>query len=104
MECALTGDPITAERAYGFGLVNDLVDPGTALQAALALAARVEANAPVAVRASRKVVLEATHAPDEVGWKMSDEGMLQAVGSEDFKEGLTAFIEKRPPTGRAAEP
>ena len=102
MECTLTGDPITAERAYGFGLVNQLVEPGKAFEAALELAARVEANAPVAVRASRKVVIDATYAPDDVGWKMSDAGFAEAAGSEDFKEGLTAFIEKRPPnwTGR----
>jgi hypothetical protein len=43
-------------------------------------------------------VLEATHAPDEVGWKMSAEGMTKAVSTEDFSEGLTAFIEKRPPS------
>jgi enoyl-CoA hydratase/carnithine racemase len=49
------------------------------------------------VRASRKVVLEATNAPDDVGWKMSIDAMAQAMGSADFKEGLTAFIEKRPP-------
>jgi enoyl-CoA hydratase/carnithine racemase len=102
MECALTGDPISAERAHHFGLVNVLCEDGQALEAALALADRVCANAPVAVRASRKVMLEATHAPDEVGWRMSMEGMAKAMRSEDFKEGLTAFIEKRPPnwTGR----
>jgi enoyl-CoA hydratase len=97
MECALTGDPITAERAHGFGLVNDLVEPGTALDAAVGLADRICANAPVAVRETRKIVLEATNAPDEVGWKMSIEGMAKAMQSEDFSEGLTAFIEKRPP-------
>ena len=97
MELALTGDPITAELAYHHGLVNRLVEPGQALDAALALAEQICANAPLAVRASRKVVVEATQAPDEVGWKMSMEGMAEAVKGEDFREGLTAFIEKRPP-------
>ncbi|HEY8546376.1 MAG TPA: crotonase/enoyl-CoA hydratase family protein [Acidimicrobiales bacterium] len=97
MELALTGDPIDAERAYHFGLVNRLVEPGTALEAATKLAEQVCANAPVSVRESRKIVLEATHADDEVGWKMSMEGMAKAMSSEDFSEGLTAFIEKRPP-------
>lgn len=97
MELALTGDPIDAERAHHFGLVNRLVEPGEALGAAVELAEQVCANAPVAVRASRKVMLEATSAPDEVGWKMSAEAMAAAMSSEDFSEGLTAFIEKRPP-------
>jgi len=102
MECALTGDPITADAAHHHGLVNVLTDDGGALQGAFELADRICANAPVAVRATRKIVLEATHAPDELGWKLSAEGMAQAMRSEDFKEGLTAFIEKRPPnwTGR----
>ncbi len=42
-------------------------------------------------------MIEATHADDEVGWKMSIDGMAKAMASEDFSEGLTAFIEKRPP-------
>ena len=49
------------------------------------------------MRESRKIVLEATNAPDDVGWKMSAHGMGVAMSSEDFSEGLTAFIEKRPP-------
>src|SRR5215218_7805675 len=53
MELALTGDPITAERAYTLGLVNDLCAPGEAVEAALALASCVCANAPVAVQLSR---------------------------------------------------
>ena len=97
MECALTGDPIPAERAHHFGLVNVLCDEGQALAEATTLADRVCANAPIAVRESRKVVLEATNADDEVGWRMSMEGMAKAMGSADFSEGLTAFIEKRPP-------
>jgi enoyl-CoA hydratase len=97
MELILTGDPIDAERAHHFGLVNRLVEPGEALDAAIALADQICANAPVAVRESRRIVLEATNSPDEVGWKMSIEGMAKAMSSEDFAEGLTAFIEKRAP-------
>src|ERR671913_2135710 len=97
MELTLTGDPITAEVAHHHGLVNRLVQPGEALDAAIALAERICANAPVAVRESRRVVIEATNAPDDVGWKMSLEGMAAAMSSEDFGEGLTAFIDKRPP-------
>jgi enoyl-CoA hydratase len=97
MELALTGDPIAAQQAHHHGLVNRLVEPGKALDGATALAEQICANAPVAVRESRKVVLEATNAADEVGWKMSIEGMAAAMSSEDFSEGLTAFIEKRPP-------
>jgi enoyl-CoA hydratase len=97
MECAITGDPISAQRAYDFGLVNVLCEDGEALTRAMELADRVCANAPLAVKASRKVVIEATHAPDEVGWRLSMEGMAAAMRSQDFTEGLTAFIEKRPP-------
>jgi enoyl-CoA hydratase len=97
MELTLTGDPIDAARAHHFGLVNRLVEPGHALEEAISLAGQICANAPVAVRESRKIVLEATNAPDDIGWKMSVEGMAIAMRSEDFSEGLTAFIEKRPP-------
>ena len=97
MELTLTGDPIDAARAHHFGLVNRLVEPGQALDEAVKLAEQICANAPIAVRESRKIVLEATNAPDDVGWKMSAEGMAKAMSSEDLAEGLTAFIEKRPP-------
>src|SRR5919106_1671765 len=104
MELAVTGDPITAEVAHHHGLVNRLVEPGQALDTAVALAEQICANAPVAVRESRKVVIEATHAPDEVGWKMSMEAMAAAMRSDDSRGGLGAFIEKRPPKGKARCP
>ena len=97
MELTLTGDPIDAARAHHFGLVNRLVEQGQALDEAIKLAEQICANAPLAVRESRKIVLEATNAPDDVGWRMSGEGMMKVMQSEDLQEGLMAFIEKRPP-------
>ena len=97
MECALTGDPISAERAAAFGLVNELCGEGEALATAQALAARVAKAAPLAVRESRRIILEATDQPDEVGWKLSGEGMMKMFSTEDFGEGINAFIEKRDP-------
>ena len=102
MELALTGDPIDAPRAHHFGLVNVLCEPGEAMAEARVLAARIEANAPVAVRATRHVVIAAMTEDEDAGWRLSAEAMARAMGSEDAKEGLMAFIEKRPPqwTGR----
>ena len=97
MEVVLTGDPIPAERAYQHGLINELVEPGQALEAALALAERICANAPVAVRESRAVVLAAATTDDETLWRMSGEAFGRVAQTEDFAEGPRAFIEKRPP-------
>jgi enoyl-CoA hydratase len=97
MEMIVTGDPITAERAYSLGLVNQLVEPGEALAAAKALANRITANAPVAVWLSRKVALEASAAEDERLWKLTFDLFNQVGQTEDFAEGPRAFIEKRPP-------
>ena len=97
MELGLTGDPITAERAYHFGLVNELCEPGQALEAALALAERVAANAPLAVRETLRLMIELPGADDETGFRESGEAMMGLADTEDFGEGPKAFIEKRPP-------
>jgi enoyl-CoA hydratase len=98
MELALTGRlDFPAERAYDFGWVNRLCDEGEALETAKAFAAEIAENAPLAVRESRRIVIEATDQPDEVGWKMSGDGIMKMFGTEDFGEGLTAFAEKRKP-------
>lgn len=97
MELALTGDPISAQRAYGLGLVNDLCEAGGAVDAALALAGRVCANAPVAVQLSRELVLAEGVAGDEEAWRMTDAAIATVMGTEDFAEGPRAFIEKREP-------
>jgi enoyl-CoA hydratase len=97
MELALTGDPIDAERAHHFGLGNELVEPGKALEAALALAERVTVNAPIAVRESRRVLLDGMLADDDTAWKITFDAMAKAMATEDFAEGPRAFIEKRAP-------
>jgi len=98
LEIVLTGDPIDADRAYSLGLVNQLVEPGRALEGAVALAERICANAPLAVWASRRVVLGSAGNDDEVGWRLTEEAFGEIIRSEDFAEGPRAFVEKRPPT------
>ena len=97
MELALTGDTITAERAHHFGMINDVCQPGEAVDAALALAARVNANAPLAVRASRRLVLESPGLDDREAMRRAAAAMGELASTADFAEGPRAFIEKRPP-------
>jgi enoyl-CoA hydratase len=97
MEVILTGEPLAAARAYELGLVNRLVEPGTALEAALTLADAVCQNAPLAVWASRRVVLATPSNDDEALKAMTNREFASVLASEDTSEGLTAFIEKRAP-------
>jgi enoyl-CoA hydratase/carnithine racemase len=97
MELALTGDPISADRAHHFGLVNELVEPGEALAAALVLAERITANAPVAVRESRRLMLESRELNEQENWQRTNEAFGGIMQTEDFAEGPRAFIEKRAP-------
>src|SRR5438270_8153681 len=87
LEIVLTGDPIDAERAYNLGLVNQLVEPGQAVEGAVALAERICANAPLAVWASRRVVLGSAGNDDEVGWHLTEQAFGEIIRSEDFAEG-----------------
>lgn len=98
MELALTGTlEFTAERAHHFGLVNRICAEGEALATAKQLAAEICENAPLAVAESRRIMLAATDVEDEIGWKLSGEGIAKMFGTEDFVEGLAAFAEKRAP-------
>lgn len=97
MEVVITGDPITAERAYQFGMVNELTEAGQAMAGAKALAERISANAPLAVRESRTIVAAAQTTDDDTLWNMGFAAMARLASTEDFAEGPVAFIEKRAP-------
>ena len=104
LEIAMTGAPISAARAYELGLVNRVAPAGTVVEAARAMAATIAANAPLAVRESRGLMLRAVHA-DEDGDAIWDDNyavMGRIFSSEDATEGPRAFAEKRSPvwTGR----
>jgi enoyl-CoA hydratase len=98
MEMILTGLPISARRAYELGLVNRVVPSEHLMAAAYELANAILECAPIAVRESRKVVLEALTAEEEDhGWELSARATATVVTTEDFLEGPRAFIEKREP-------
>jgi enoyl-CoA hydratase len=96
MELALTGDFITAQRAYELGLVNRLTD-GPALDAALELAASITANGPLAVARSKQIIVESREWSDAEMWKKQAEALGNLFATEDAREGAAAFAEKRKP-------
>jgi enoyl-CoA hydratase len=97
MELALTGDPIDAERGYELGLVNRLAEPGHALAAALELAEAIAANGPLALAATKRILVESADWPDSEFFARQLEIVLPVRESEDAREGAQAFAEKRAP-------
>ena len=97
MEAILTGEMLPAERAYHHGMVNRLVEPGQAVEGALALGRIIAENGPLAVQTAKKIVMEAKD------WRQADMFDLQRprvqhiFASADAKEGARAFAEKRKP-------
>ncbi|WP_338596077.1 crotonase/enoyl-CoA hydratase family protein [Saccharopolyspora sp. SCSIO 74807] len=100
MEVALTGDPLTAEKAHAHGLINSLTEPGGALEAAKELAGRVAANGPLAVRATKEIVSGALRWTDADAFREQAEIVGPVFNSADAQEGARAFAEKRSPVWR----
>ena len=96
LEMALTGEPITAGRAYDLGLVNAVVRPDEVMETALARAERIAANGPLGVAAVKELVRLGVSDAARAGERL-DEWRRVVFSSEDAKEGAMAFIEKRAP-------
>ncbi|NYT86299.1 crotonase/enoyl-CoA hydratase family protein [Pollutimonas harenae] len=97
MEAVLTGEMFSAERAHGYGLVNRLVEPGQALDAALELARVVAANGPLAVQTAKGIVTQSRDWSQAEMFDLQRPRIAHIFTSADAKEGATAFAEKRPP-------
>jgi len=101
LELLLTGDPIDAGRCFELGLVNRVVARARVLDAALELAERIALGGPRAVRAA-KLVGTATAEEDEL-WALNDKIQEGIRGSDEMREGLLSFVEKRPPAWRGTD-
>ena len=97
LQLALTGEPIDAGRALEIGLVNKVVPAARLMDEALALAEVIAANAPLAVRASKRVMLDSADLPEAEAWALNDGCFTEIFTSADAMEGAVAFAEKRTP-------
>ncbi len=97
LELIMTGERMAADEALRLGLVNAVVEPEQVLATARALADRICANAPLAVRESLALARDAQTMTDEQAWRRSGEVAERISWSDDAKEGPRAFAEKRPP-------
>jgi enoyl-CoA hydratase len=100
MQMVLTGERVPAADLHRAGLINRVVPAGQALEAARHLAARVAANAPLAVAASKRVMVESADWPSGHAFARQGEILGAVFGSADAMEGAAAFAEKRPPVWR----
>lgn len=97
LELALTGENFTAEEAAAWGFVNKLTEPGEALAGALELAEKITANGPLAVAATKEIIVKSAEWSHAEMWQKQNEIMGPVFGSKDAIEGATAFAEKRAP-------
>lgn len=99
MEMILMGDPVSAATLQSYGIVNRVVEPGQALAQAIELARRMAANAPLALKASKEIAFRncAEAWTEERGWREQMTIASAVFASADFKEGLAAFAQRRPP-------
>jgi enoyl-CoA hydratase len=99
---ALTGKPVSGEEGHRIGLVDRVVDAGGALAEAVTLAETISANAPLALAASKAVLVDGFTKPDTEFWEWQRQFFDEVFRSKDAIEGATAFAEKRAPNWQGA--
>ncbi|WP_179476108.1 crotonase/enoyl-CoA hydratase family protein [Mycolicibacterium vinylchloridicum] len=97
LELILTGDNFTGEDALSLGFVNILAEDGHALDEALTLAERISANGPLAIAASKQIVVNSADWSSSEMWQRQMEYLAPVFMSKDAQEGPKAFAEKRDP-------
>jgi enoyl-CoA hydratase len=97
MEFLLTAERFPASRALELGLLNEIVPSDQLMDKARDWARRINANAPLAVQATKESVLRGLAVPMKEAYKIESELASQVFQTEDAKEGPKAFAEKRPP-------
>jgi enoyl-CoA hydratase len=95
MQLLLTGEPISAQRAYEVGLINEIVEPESVLPRALELAEQIASNAPIAVQTAKEIAVRALDHPS--GFELEYELTDRVMSSRDAREGPAAFTERRSP-------
>jgi enoyl-CoA hydratase len=94
---ALSGALIDTDEAHAIGLVDQVAPRGKALDAALALAESIAENGPLALRATKDILIRQRDWSETDFWKHQESIAAAAMASEDAREGSRAFTEKRPP-------
>ena len=96
-EVVLTGEELSPERALQYGLINRLVEPGQTLATAIDLAEQIGSNSPTSTKHSLQAMERILSDTDDLGWSVTDYARTEVFASEDRKEGIRAFFERREP-------
>lgn len=97
MEMVLTGEALSASEAERFGLVNRIVPVENLLEEAKAIGKKIAAKSPLAIKLAKEAILKSLNTPLDEGLEFERKSFYLLFGSEDRKEGMKAFTEKRKP-------